>query len=341
MKPESRSPAPRSADAPGAAAQHTPESSRPPHAPRPNDAPPEPEPPEFLSFAEHLLQVERASPHTVRAYLTDLRQLRVFLLARGTQLDAASRDDLRAFLAARYGLDKPATLARKQSSLRAFYEQRRRAGHLADSPAHLLAAPKRRAPLPNVISVDDLFALLETPSSKTARGVRDRCALELLYGAGLRVSELVGLDLADLIDGASALRVRGKGRKERILPLVAKPREALQRWLARRDELLRRAKPKAGERALFLNRRGTRLSARSVARQLALYSLICGVRRHVHPHALRHSFATHLLDMGADLRGIQELLGHQSLTTTQRYTHVSSDRLVQIYDLAHPRAFKK
>jgi integrase/recombinase XerC len=287
---------------------------------------------ELDDFAAHLEQVERASPHTRRAYLSDLGQLAAFLLEGSIALDDATRDDLRAFLASRFGSNSAATLARKQASLRAFYEHRVRMGHIADSPARRLVFPKRRVSLPNVVSVDDCFALLQAPSEKTAAGLRDRCALELLYGAGLRVSELVRLEVADIQDGV--LRVRGKGGKERIVPLVAKAGEALQRYLARRAEL----SPRNG--ALFLNRRGGRLTSRSVARHLVRYALIAGARRHVHPHALRHSFATHLLDMGADLRGIQELLGHASLSTTQRYTHVSSERLLQIYEDAHPRAKK-
>lgn len=171
---------------------------------------------------------------------------------------------------------------------------------------------------------------MAAPSLRTAAGLRDRAALELLYGAGLRVSELVGLNLEDLAN--DSVRVRGKGSKERIVPLVEKARAAIDAYLSRRSEL----GPQGP--ALFLNRRGGRLTARSVARHLARYALIAGARRHVHPHALRHSFATHLLDMGADLRGIQELLGHASLSTTQRYTHVSSERLLQIYEDAHPRA---
>ena len=287
---------------------------------------------ELDEFDAHLAQVERASPHTRRAYLSDLRQLGAFLGERGIALDAATRDDLRAFLASRFGANSPATLARKQASLRAYYEHRMRMGHIADSPARRLVFPRRRVSLPNVVSVDDCFALLAAPSERTAAGLRDRCGLELLYGAGLRVSELVGLDLADIVDGA--LRVRGKGGKERVVPLVAKAEEALRKYLDRRPGLLPRCE------ALFLNRRGGRLTARSVARHLARYAVIAGARRHVHPHALRHSFATHLLDMGADLRGIQELLGHASLSTTQRYTHVSSERLLQVYEDAHPRAKK-
>jgi integrase/recombinase XerC len=285
----------------------------------------------IAAFADFLTRVSRASPQTVRAYVSDLLQLAAFLAETGKDLDGAGRDDLRAFLASRFGHDQPATLARKQSSLRAYYEHRVRIGRLEDSPARALVLPKKRRSLPNVVAVDDVFALLGTPSEKTPAGLRDRCALELLYGAGLRASELVGLDTADLVDGATAVRVRGKGGKERIIPLVLKAREALVRYLARRGEL------GAGP-ALFLNRFGGRLTTRSVARHLARYALACGARRHVHPHALRHSFATHLLDMGADLRGIQELLGHASLSTTQRYTHVSSERLVQTYEDAHPRA---
>ena len=291
------------------------------------------DPPELTDFADHLARIVRASPHTQRAYVSDLRQLAAWLLESGKSLDGADRDDLRAFLAARFGANQPATLGRKQASLRAYYQHRVRMGHLADSPARRLVSPRRRRSLRNVVSVDDVFALLDTPSTRTAAGLRDRCALELLYDAGLRVSELVGLDLADFVDGRTAMRVRGKGGKERVVPLVDKGRVALEAYLARRGEL-------GGGPALLLNRRGGRLTTRTVARNLAKYALVCGTQRHVHPHALRHSFATHLLDMGADLRGIQELLGHASLSTTQRYTHVSSERLVQIYEDAHPRARK-
>jgi integrase/recombinase XerC len=289
--------------------------------------------PELEAFAAHLAQVERASAHTQRAYLSDLRQLAGFLAQRGTPLDQASRDDLRAFLASRFSANSAATLARKQASLRAFYEHRVRMGYIEDSPARRLVFPKRRISLPNVVAVDDCFGIVDAPSRKTAAGLRDRAALELLYGAGLRVSELVGLEVGDV--SIDTVRVRGKGNKERMVPLVRKARAALDEYLARRGEL----RPREG--ALFLNRRGGRLTARSVARHLMKYALLAGARRHVHPHALRHSFATHLLDMGADLRGIQELLGHASLSTTQRYTHVSAERLLQVYEDAHPRAHKK
>ena len=288
--------------------------------------------PALEEFAAHLASVERASPHTQRAYLGDLRQLAAFLGERQVALDAATRDDLRAFLASRAGASAPSSLARKQSAVRAFYEHRVRMGFIADSPARRLAFPKRRASLPNVVSVDDCFALMEAPDAATPLGLRDRCALELLYGAGLRVSELAALDLGDLREGC--VRVVGKGRKERMVPLVRKAQAAVTAWLARRAEL----RPRGD--ALLVNRAGGRLTTRSIARHLARYALQAGARRHVHPHALRHSFATHLLDMGADLRGIQELLGHASLSTTQRYTHVSTERLLQTYEDAHPRAKK-
>src|SRR5436190_20042401 len=181
--------------------------------------------PELEEFEAHLTQVERASPHTRRAYLSDLRQLAVFLQERGISPDAAVRDDLRAFLASRFGANSPATLARKQASLRAFYEHRVRMGHIADSPARRLAFPKRRVSLPNVVSVDDCFAIVAAPSSRSAAGLRDRAALELLYGAGLRVSEPVGLNLDDVTQ--DSLRVRGKGGRERIVPLLRKARGAL------------------------------------------------------------------------------------------------------------------
>jgi integrase/recombinase XerC len=306
-----------------------------PTAPRPLPTLRPGDPEELVAFHQHLVSVKQASPHTVQAYLSDLRQLHTFLAERSQGFDDATRDDLRAFLSSLYGGHGPATLARKQSSLRAFYEQRVRAGKLEANPAERLIAPKQRLSLPNVVSVDDLFALIETPSCKSAMGLRDRCALELLYGAGLRMSELVGLDLSDLIDGATTLRVRGKGRKQRLVPIIERPRRALEAYLARRRELL---SGRLDPQALFLNRRGARISGRTFARMIDRYALVCGARRHVHPHALRHSFATHLLDMGADLRGIQELLGHASLSTTQRYTHVSSERLQQIYEDAHPRA---
>jgi integrase/recombinase XerC len=186
--------------------------------------------------------------------------------------------------------------------------------------------------------VDEVFALLATPSSHSALGLRDRAILEVLYGAGLRVSELCGLSLGDVELEARTVRVLGKGRKERLCPLNAAAVDALRAYLKTRSRLLVRAAPGQDPRALFLNRRGGRLTPRSVARHLDRYVLQLALARKVSPHALRHSFATHLLAGGADVRSIQELLGHASLSTTQRYTHVGLEHLQAVYDQAHPRA---
>lgn len=288
--------------------------------------------PELDDFAAHLAQVERASPHTQRAYLSDLRQLADFLGERGTALDAASRDDLRAFLAARFGSNSPATLSRKQASLRAFYEHRVRMGHLADSPARRLVFPKRRTSLPNVVAVDDCFGLMEMPSKRTAAGLRDRCALELLYGAGLRVSELVGLDLGDIQQGM--LRVRGKGGKERIVPVGERARSSLAAYLsgARQRLLGLRRSPD-----LFVTPRGGRMTRQGFWKLIGRYARGAGITQRVYPHSLRHSFATHLLERGADLRAVQAMLGHADIATTQIYTHVDRERLKAVI-ARHPRA---
>jgi len=207
-----------------------------------------------------------------------------------------------------------------------------RAGRIATNPAQDVKSPKVARRLPKPVPVDEVFALLAQPDPKTVLGLRDRAILEFLYGAGLRVSELCGLSPADVDRTQRLVRVLGKGRKERLCPLHQTALQALEAYLSRREEL-----PVAAD-ALFLNYRGGRLSARSVARHLDRYVLQCALSRHVSPHALRHSFATHLLAGGMDIRSIQELLGHASLSTTQRYTAVSWELLQQTYDKAHPRA---
>jgi integrase/recombinase XerC len=199
--------------------------------------------------------------------------------------------------------------------------------------------------LPNFLSVDDIFRVIEAPADDSFIRTRDRTMMEFLYGSGLRVSELVGLSLKDVRIDLQVLRVWGKGRKERIVPFGNKARQALEGYLVKREEILRRKDPEeqgasAEDGPLFLNRSGRRLTTRSVARRLDAYAQGLGMHREVSPHALRHSFATHLLDAGADLRAIQELLGHASLATTQRYTHLSLDRIMEVYDRVHPRARK-
>jgi len=211
-------------------------------------------------------------------------------------------------------------------------------GFLAQNPAEIVATPKQEKPLPTFLPVDEVFSLLETPDWSTTWGARDRAILETLYSCGIRVSELTGLSEGDVDFSLGILKVYGKGRKERIVPIGEKALAAIRESLPQRDRILGGLGHKGRGSPLFINARGGRLTSRSVARILHKYILKCGLLRKVSPHALRHSFATHLLDAGADLRAIQELLGHVSLSTTQRYTHVSVDKLMEVYDRAHPRA---
>ncbi len=232
-------------------------------------------------------------------------------------------------------------MSRKLSAVRSFLRFLHRRGTIASNPGLAVKSPKLPKRLPKVVPLEEVLALLETPRADTALGARDRAILEVLYGGGVRCSELVGVDLRDLDRGGGVVRIRGKGRKERVVPLGRKAWEALAVWLDLRAQLLA-ARPGAGDAAaLFLNYRGGRLSTEWVGRMIDRYARLCALRRHVHPHALRHTFATHLLDAGADLRGIQELLGHASLSTTQRYTHVSVEHLMETYAKAHPRASPK
>ncbi|MFH1810973.1 MAG: tyrosine recombinase XerC [Pseudomonadota bacterium] len=290
-------------------------------------------------FIEHLEHERRASPQTVRAYRNDLEQLCSYLEQRALPgaTDPARLDHiaLRGYLAWRLVETSSRTTARSLSAVRTFLRHLVRQGVLARNPAMLVDAPKQPKLLPRPLDVDDAFALCEQPALADREGLRDRAILELLYGAGLRVAELCGLDLVDLDHGAAQVRVLGKGRKERLVPYGSKAREAVAAYLEHRRGW--HAEP-GHERALFLGRRGRRLDTRVVRRLVARYGLQAGARGRVYPHRLRHSFATHLLEGGADLRGIQELLGHASLSTTQKYTKVSLQHLLEAYDKAHPRA---
>ena len=287
-------------------------------------------------FAEYLSATRDASPHTLKAYLSDLDQFCGFLATKKIRLETADHLAIRAFLGTLHQENKATTRARKLAAIRAFYAFLYKRGVVKQNPGRLVMAPKKPKSLPKVVPIDDLLSLLAAPGDD-ALGRRDKAILEVLYGGGVRVSELVGLDVDDWDRHHNLVRVMGKGRKERIVPLGGKAREALDEYLPRREEL----GASAGEKALFLNYQGGRLSTRSVARLIDHHVLACALKRHVHPHALRHSFATHLLDGGADLRAIQEMLGHASLSTTQRYTEVSWDRLQAVYDHAHPRAVAK
>jgi len=239
-----------------------------------------------------------------------------------------------------HGKNASSTVARKLSTLRSFFRYLLERGELERDPSASIRSPRKSQDLPIVLGIDSLFALLEAPDPTTALGARDGAILELLYGAGLRVSELTGLEEGSLDFQQNLVRVLGKGSKERIVPFGSRARLALERWLSLRGTLrtVKHPVPRVDQSALFLNRFGGRLSARSVARMLDKHILAVAIQLAVSPHALRHSFATHMMDAGADLRHIQELLGHVSLSTTQRYTHVSAERLIAVYDSAHPRA---
>ena len=294
------------------------------------------------AFLDHARAERGLSPHTLRAYRRDLEQLAQWLQEDGvTDADTLAPRDVRAFLARAHGAAAPATRARKLSAIRSFLDWC--ADHRGDdvNPARVLSAPKKGRRLPRTLSVPDAERLVEASgasggevSPKSALLARDRAVVELLYGSGLRVAECVGLD-TDRIDlKKGEVRVLGKGSKERVVPLGEPCRDALGVWLEERAAL--RPTPDAGV-ALFLNTRGGRLGDRSVRRMLRKRALEAGLPGDVHPHALRHSFATHLLEGGADLRSIQEMLGHASLSTTQRYTHLTVDGLMQVHRRCHPR----
>jgi integrase/recombinase XerC len=289
-------------------------------------------------FAQHLATERHLSLHTVRAYRADLEQFTAWLAESGRAARVESIDvrSLRGFLARLHGAREPSSVARKLSSLRAFCKYLVRSGALGRDPSETLSTPKLKKLLPATLSVDEAFALVEAPGDDSAAALRDRAILELLYGAGLRVSELCGLDLGDVDLAGRTARVRGKGDKERIVPFGEKAARSLGLYLERRHAF--GGEGERDRRAVFLNRFGGRLAPRGVQRLVQRHLAAAGVARGATPHTLRHAFATHLLGGGADLRGIQELLGHASLSTTQRYTHVSVEHLMEVYDRAHPRA---
>jgi integrase/recombinase XerC len=297
-------------------------------------------PPEIQRFVRYLEVERRASPHTLRAYVSDLGQYAAWLAEAREPLLPGSPTGIRAFLARAAAEAGATSLARKLSTLRSLYGFLVREGLAEHNPARAIASPKQPKRLPVVLPEQDAATLVEAPGAlATPLALRDRACLELLYGGGLRVAELVGLDVRHVDLGQRLVRVLGKRSKERIVPFGHPAAEALAAWLEGGRPVLAAGPDHAGaEAALFLNHRGGRITTRSIARRIDRWVLEAGLPRHVHPHVLRHSFATHLLSAGADLRGIQELLGHASLSTTQRYTHVDWRRLAAAYDDAHPRA---
>ena len=314
---------------------------------------------EVKQFLNYLHSVRNSSPHTIRSYENDLAQFLKFLTPPGTALPPlqdVTHLMIREYLAQLHDqqLEK-STIARKLAAIRSFFKYAVREGLIVRNPARMVATPKLPKRIPAVLSAEDLNAFLDSvatePPAAGARRKRnsakdasrlmvrrDRAILELLYASGLRVSELTGLNLGDMDRRELMLRVRGKGRKERIVPYGGKAQQALEAYEPLRDKLLQKSGARGDREAVFLNHFGTRLTPRSVARIVKKYARLANVNWDLHPHSLRHAFATHLLADGADLRAIQELLGHSSLSTTQRYTHATIRQLLEVFDKAHPRA---
>jgi integrase/recombinase XerC len=292
-------------------------------------------------FSEYLSLTRGASPHTIRSYIRDIRQFEDFLSEGegGGKLLDASPDDIRTYLGSIIGERERSSVSRKLSSLRSFYRFLLKRGYIENSPAAVVSYPKGETKLVDYLTVDDVFRLIETAGGDDPSDKRDRAVLELLYSTGIRVSELVGLDISDVDFGESVLKVSGKGKKERVVPAGDPALSSLREYLSVRNESnFGSVKSHIADDALFLNMRGGRLTARSVNRIVKKYILLGSMTLNVSPHKLRHAFATHLLEMGAGLRDIQELLGHESLGATQKYTHVTIDRLMEVYDRAHPRS---
>lgn len=296
--------------------------------------------PPFLDY----LRLERNfSRHTLQAYRRDLEELQTYL-NRGDPLTAIPLSvidhiTIRDFLGhlLETGNSK-ASVARKLAAIRSLFRFLHREGVVKNNPARLVRTPRQPDQKPEFLSEAATGTILELPNVETPLGARDRAMLELLYASGIRVSELVGLNLEDCSLGRRLIKVRGKGRKERIVPFGRKAGESIARYLDCRGRLLRRPGGRSEPNALFLNRLGGRLTARSVERLLTKYVREAALTLRVHPHLFRHSFATHLLNRGADLRSIQEMLGHESLSTTQRYTHIAVEELIRMYRKTHPRA---
>jgi len=281
-------------------------------------------------FLDYLKGEQGASPLTLKAYKEDLVEFRGFLDKRPKDID---NHDIRSFLAfLHHKRLKKSSIARKLATVRSFFKFLHREGFISKNPARLVSTPKVPKNLPRFLSVDEVFSLVEKPQGDTFAATRDKAILELLYSSGLRVAELTSLDISDLDIKETLVRVKGKGMKERIIPIGSKAMNAIRNYLPERISLKKKSQ------ALFLNIRGGRLTQRSVRRIVVHYSRMINLNSDPGPHTLRHTFATHLLHEGADLRSIQELLGHSSLSTTQRYTHVDIGHLMEVYDKAHPMA---
>ena len=293
------------------------------------------------------LEVERnVSAHTRVAYIADIQEFAHFLhnnnfIKSQDEIINVEPENIREYLSYLYHQKvKKVTVNRKVSSLRAFYKYVLRTGKIKNNPAEMIQTLKTEKYMPTFLSVDEMFELLKAQDESSVLSLRNRAMLEIFYSSGLRLSELAGLDLIDLDFNQKLVKVRGKGRKERIVPVGGPALKAVQEYLGKIGEIRKDTSGDIYKKPLFLNARGERITTRSIARIVNEITSKSGIGRKISPHALRHSFATHLLNAGADLRSIQELLGHESLSTTQKYTAVNINRMMEIYDKAHPRTKK-
>jgi integrase/recombinase XerC len=292
---------------------------------------------QLAAFLAHLQNERQLSPHTLSSYRRDLEQVLIWLRQQGWDAwQALDSHQVRAYIAQRHRLGLSGkSLQRELSALRGLFRYLLREGLSQVNPAQGVRAPKAPRKLPALLDADQLGALLDQPADDTLE-VRDLAMLELFYSSGLRLAELTSLNLADLDFADASLRVTGKGNKTRLLPVGQQALQAIRAWLAMRPGLAA-----AGEQALFVSQRGSRINPRTVQMRVARWSLAKAAQRPLHPHLMRHSFASHLLESSGDLRAVQELLGHANIATTQIYTHVDFQHLAQVYDQAHPRAKKK
>jgi len=298
------------------------------------------------AFARYLADERRSSPRTVETYIRDLRSFRNYVLEEGFPPDARKLDvvALRGFLSTLFRSNQASTMKKKMSAIRSFFRFLLKRGIIERNPAAGVRSPKAAKTLPRFLTVEQAFRVMDSPPKEETRSpalkARDRALLETLYATGVRVGELASMNVGDCDTAESAVRVLGKGAKERVVPLGKTALSAIGEYLAVRRALLAKSRRPDSD-ALWLSQSGRRLSVRQVQNVVRRHGTLGAGRGDLHPHAIRHTCATHLLDAGADLRSIQELLGHSSLSTTQRYTHVSIDRLMEVYDRAHPLARNK
>jgi tyrosine recombinase XerC len=291
---------------------------------------------ELEGFIAYLKHEKNASPHTISNYQRDILQLAQYLENKKINLRDIDNIMLRGFLASLYGKgEKKSTVGRKLAAIRSFFQFCVKRHWMDDNPAKVVSTPKQDKPVPSFLSEEEMQDFLDLPQTAKPLDKRDKAMLELLYATGIRVSELVGINMEDVKFTERLIRIKGKGKKERLVPFGRMAEESLRSYLRVRSLI---SKGQVEERPLFLNYRGRKLSARSVERTVDKYIRRSAMRRKISPHSLRHSFASHLLSRGADLRVIQELLGHESLATTQKYTHLDLQHLIEVYRKSHPRS---